>query len=113
MTSTKELEKSEKHQEPPVSVSDHTKSQKYFERAQKILPGGVNSPVRSCKAVKSTPVFFHHADGCTLADVDGNLYTDFVGSWGAMILGHRYPRVQEALEQALVHGTSFGAPSPA
>lgn len=113
MTSTKELEKSEKRHDSQGAILDHTKSQKYFERAQKVLPGGVNSPVRSCKSVKSTPVFFHNADGSTIVDVDGNPYTDFVGSWGAMILGHRYPRVQEALEQGLVHGTSFGAPAPA
>jgi glutamate-1-semialdehyde 2,1-aminomutase len=112
MTIIKEAEKSEtqaaKESEGTIS---HAKSDKLFERAQKVLPGGVNSPVRSCRAVGSNPVFFSKADGCSLIDVDGNHYIDFVGSWGALILGHRYPRVQEALEFGLVNGTSYGAPT--
>ncbi len=88
-----------------------TRSQRAFERASKVLPGGVNSPVRSCQAVDADPIFIDHADGAFMWDVDQNRYIDYVGSWGPMILGHRHPRVLEALEDALEHGTSFGAPS--
>jgi glutamate-1-semialdehyde 2,1-aminomutase len=87
------------------------KSEKLFERAQKVLPGGVNSPVRSCKAVGSTPVFIAKADGSAIWDADHNEYIDFCCSWGAHILGHKHPRVQEALEYALLDGTSYGAPT--
>lgn len=87
-----------------------TRSQKYFERAQKVLPGGVNSPVRSCKAVGSDPIFIERADGPYLYDVDGTRYIDYCGSWGPMILGHRHPRLLEAVEDVLQLGTSFGAP---
>jgi glutamate-1-semialdehyde 2,1-aminomutase len=81
-----------------------------MERAKHVIPGGVNSPARSCKAVDSDPVFIDHADGAYLYDVDGDSYVDYVGSWGPMILGHRHPRVHEAIEEALVKGTSYGAP---
>jgi glutamate-1-semialdehyde 2,1-aminomutase len=77
------------------------------------MPGGVNSPVRSLKAVDSDPVFIARADGAYLFDVDGDSYVDYVGSWGPMILGHRHPRVLEAIEDALQHGTSYGAPCAA
>lgn len=87
------------------------KSEKLFERAQKVLPGGVNSPVRSCKAVGATPVFIQKADGANIWDADNNQYIDYCCSWGAHILGHKYPRVQEALEFALMNGSSFGAPT--
>lgn len=87
------------------------KSEKLFERAEKVLPGGVNSPVRSCKAVGSKPVFIAKGDGSALWDVDGNQYIDYCGSWGAQILGHKHPRVQQALEFALLNGTSYGAPT--
>lgn len=97
--------------EERAEVTDHTKSQRYFERAQAVIPGGVNSPVRSCKAVGSTPVFMHRADGSSMWDVDGNQYIDYCGSWGAMVLGHKSPRVQEAIEFAAINGTSFGAPT--
>ena len=90
-----------------------TKSHQIFERAKLVTPGGVNSPVRSCAAVGSEPIFMEKADGQYLFDVDGNRYIDYVGSWGPMILGHRHPRVLEAIEDALQHGTSFGAPSRA
>ncbi|CAN5551436.1 glutamate-1-semialdehyde 2,1-aminomutase [soil metagenome] len=90
-----------------------TKSHQIFERAKKVIPGGVNSPVRSCKSVGSDPIFMDHADGSYLFDVDGNKYIDYVGSWGPMILGHRHPRVLEAIESTLKQGTSFGAPSRA
>ncbi len=90
-----------------------TKSQAIFERAKLVIPGGVNSPVRSCKSVGSDPIFMDHADGSYLFDVDGTKYIDYVGSWGPMILGHRHPRVLEAIESTLKQGTSFGAPSRA
>ncbi len=87
-----------------------TRSHAIFERAKAVIPGGVNSPVRSCKSVGSDPIFMDHADGAHLFDVDGNKYIDYVGSWGPMILGHRHPRVLEAIEMTLKQGTSFGAP---
>ncbi|OQY07658.1 MAG: glutamate-1-semialdehyde-2,1-aminomutase [Desulfobacteraceae bacterium 4572_123] len=87
------------------------KSRRLFESAVKIIPGGVNSPVRACRAVGADPVFIDHADGCMLFDADGNSYIDYVGSWGPMILGHRHPRVIEALAEILERGTSFGAPT--
>ena len=88
-----------------------SKSQQLFERAQQVIPGGVNSPVRACKAVNSTPLFISRADAAMIYDVDGNGYVDYVGSWGAMILGHQHPRVMEAVEEALRSSTSFGAPT--
>lgn len=87
-----------------------TRSQQIFERAKSVIPGGVNSPVRSCKSVGSDPIFMDRADGPHLYDIDGNRYIDYVGSWGPMILGHRHPRVLEAIELTLKQGTSFGAP---
>src|SRR3990167_5326185 len=88
-----------------------TKSRLAFERAQKSIPGGVNSPVRSCKAVNSTPVFIAQADGSHLWDIDGNEYIDYIGSWGPAILGHAHPNVSAVLTHAVTTGTSFGAPT--
>ncbi|MDJ0989179.1 MAG: glutamate-1-semialdehyde 2,1-aminomutase [Desulfobacterales bacterium] len=82
-----------------------------FERAQRLIPGGVNSPVRACKSVGTDPLFIDRADGCRIWDVDGREYIDYVGSWGPMILGHRHPEVIRAVEQVLARGTSFGAPT--
>ncbi len=82
-----------------------------FDRAQKLIPGGVNSPVRACKSVGCVPIFIDRADGCRLWDADGMEYIDYVGSWGPMILGHRHPEVIKAVNQVLVRGTSFGAPT--
>lgn len=90
---------------------DTRKSQQLFERAQQVIPGGVNSPVRACKAVNSHPIFIERADAAMLYDVDGNAYVDYVGSWGPMILGHQHPRVLEAVEDAVRSSTSFGAPT--
>lgn len=87
-----------------------SRSHRYFERAKAVIPGGVNSPVRACKSVGSDPVFIEQADGAWLYDVDGKRYIDFCGSWGPMILGHRHPRVLEAIEETLKYGVSFGAP---
>jgi glutamate-1-semialdehyde 2,1-aminomutase len=90
-----------------------SKSHRLFERAKAVIPGGVNSPVRSCKAVGSDPIFVDRADGAYLFDVDGNRLIDYVCSWGPMIFGHRHHRVLEAIEEGLMHGTSFGIPCPA
>lgn len=87
------------------------KSKQLYELAQDLIPGGVNSPVRACKSVGSSPVFIDRADGSLIFDVDGNQYIDYVGSWGPMILGHRHPFVVEAIESVLKRGTSFGAPT--
>ncbi len=80
-----------------------------FERAKKVLPGGVNSPVRAYRAVGLTPRFIAKADGAFIWDVDGNRYIDYVCSWGPMILGHNHPLIQEAVEKAVKDGLSFGA----
>lgn len=82
-----------------------------FKKAIKLIPGGVNSPVRACRSVGKDPIFISHAQGCQLYDADGNSYIDYVGSWGPMILGHRHPAVMAALTSALSNGTSYGAPS--
>lgn len=88
-------------------------SEKLMERAQRVLPGGVNSPVRAFKSVGGIPPFMVAAQGCTLEDSDGKRYIDFIGSWGPMILGHSHPSVVEALHKAVDRGTSFGTSSPA
>jgi len=83
-----------------------------FAQARKLIPGGVNSPVRACRSVGCDPLFVKKASGCMITDVDGNEFIDFVGSWGPMILGHAYPEVVEAIQRTAIDGTSFGAPSP-
>ena len=90
---------------------NHENSRKLFEQALNCIPGGVNSPVRACKSVGTDPLFIHHADGCEIFDADGNCFTDYVGSWGPMILGHRHPAVIQAISDVLSRGTSFGAPT--
>ncbi|MDG4475254.1 glutamate-1-semialdehyde 2,1-aminomutase [Thiovibrio frasassiensis] len=87
-------------------------SQSLFARAQQLIPGGVNSPVRACKSVGCDPLFVKKAAGSKIQDVDGNEFLDFVCSWGPMILGHNHPAVVEAIEKTLRDGTSFGAPCP-
>lgn len=82
-----------------------------FERAKKVLPGGVNSPVRAYRAVGLTPRFITKADGAYIWDVEGNRYIDYVCSWGPMILGHNHPLIREAVEKAVKDGLSFGAPT--
>ncbi len=84
-----------------------------FAKAQGLIPGGVNSPVRAFGSVAATPVFYDRAEGAYIFDVDGNKYIDFIGSWGPMILGHRPPAVMQAVEQQLAKGTSYGAPCEA
>lgn len=88
-------------------------SEQLFRRAQRHIPGGVNSPVRAFKGVGGTPLFFHRAEGACLYDEDDNRYIDYVGSWGPMILGHNNPKVREAVQQAVAEGLSFGAPTAA
>ncbi len=89
-----------------------TKSQQLFSRAQQLLPGGVDSPVRAFRAVGGQPLFIDRGQGAYLYDVDGNRFIDYVLSWGPLILGHAHPRIIAALADAASRGTSFGAPSP-
>jgi len=89
----------------------HTKSQKLFASANKYIPGGVNSPVRAFKNVGIEPFFVEKAKGSKVYDADGNVYIDYVLSWGPMILGHAHPAVIKALKAVLSKGTSFGAPT--
>ncbi|TWT79950.1 Glutamate-1-semialdehyde 2,1-aminomutase [Planctomycetes bacterium CA13] len=84
-----------------------------FARAQKLIPGGVNSPARAFGGVGGTPLFIDHARGPHLFDIDGHRYLDYIGSWGPMILGHAHPEVIEAIHQAAARGTSYGAPTEA
>mgnify|MGYP001327336799 CR=1 FL=1 len=86
-------------------------SSKLFQRAQKVMPGGVSSPVRAFRAVGGEPIFIDKAQGSRLFDVDGKEYIDFVGSWGPMILGHAHPEVLKLIHEAVDKGTSFGAPN--
>jgi glutamate-1-semialdehyde 2,1-aminomutase len=87
------------------------KSHAAFERAARVIPGGVNSPARAFGAVGGEPPFIARGEAQYLFDIDGNRYVDYVGSWGPHILGHRHPQVVAALEEALTRGTSFGAPT--
>ena len=87
-------------------------SEKLFEQAVKVIPGGVNSPVRAFAAVGGTPPFIDHAEGAYLVDVDGRRYIDYVGSWGPMICGHAHPEIIAAVTETVHKGLSFGAPSP-
>jgi glutamate-1-semialdehyde 2,1-aminomutase len=94
-------------------VSGTGRSEALFERAGRVIPGGVNSPVRAFGAVGGTPRFLARGQGAYLEDVDGNRYVDLVGSWGPLIAGHAHPRVVEAVQAATARGTSFGAPTEA
>ncbi len=85
------------------------RSQRLFEEAQRYLPGGVNSPVRAFKAVGGTPLFIVRGQGSRIFDADGNEFTDYVCSWGPLILGHSHPQVVDALKRAVERGTTFGA----
>ena len=89
----------------------HERSQQLFEASQRVIPGGVNSPVRAFRAVGGTPVFFREGKGAWLVDVDGNRYVDYVGSWGPAILGHAHPEVLAEIATAAARGLSFGAPT--
>jgi glutamate-1-semialdehyde 2,1-aminomutase len=87
------------------------KSERVFARAQRVIPGGVNSPVRAFRSVGGTPPFIARGQGARLYDLDGNEYIDYVGSWGPLLLGHRHPAIVDAVSRALESGTSFGAPT--
>lgn len=89
----------------------YSRSKALFARAQKHIPGGVNSPVRAFKGVEGNPVFFSRGEGAYVYDVDDNAYIDYIGAWGPLILGHCHPRVIAALKQQLELGLAFGAPT--
>ena len=90
---------------------NHSKSEQLFQRAQAVIPGGVNSPVRAFRSVGGNPIFIARGEGSHIFDTDSNEYIDYVGSWGPLLLGHRHPEVIRAVEDALEIGTSFGAPT--
>jgi glutamate-1-semialdehyde 2,1-aminomutase len=92
-----------------MAIMNHEKSLELFKRACGLFPGGVNSPVRAFKAVGGTPVFLARGEGACVWDADGNRYTDFLGSWGPLILGHSHPAVVAAIAKAAAAGTTFGA----
>lgn len=95
-----------------MSILNQKKSRELFRRAKRIIPGGVNSPVRAFKAVGGSPLFIQSAKGSKIYDVDGNEFIDYVLSWGPMIIGHAHPKVINALKKAAERGTSYGAPTP-
>jgi glutamate-1-semialdehyde 2,1-aminomutase len=86
-------------------------SQSAFERASRVIPGGVNSTVRAFKGVGGTPIFMKSASGCTITDIDDNTYIDYVMSWGPLILGHAHPEIIAAVRNAATHGMSYGTPT--
>jgi glutamate-1-semialdehyde 2,1-aminomutase len=91
-----------------TSLTD-TRSAELYRRAVNVLPGGVNSPVRAMRSIGRDPIFIERATGAEITDVDGNTYVDYVCSWGPLIHGHAHPAVVDAITEAAVHGTSFGA----
>jgi len=90
-----------------------TRSDDLFAKSRKLIPGGVNSPVRAMSAVHRNPLFIERAKGARIHDVDGHAYIDYIGSWGPMIVGHAHDEVIEAIQRAASYGTSFGAPTAA
>ncbi len=94
-----------------ISTENRPKSAEAFEVAKQLMPGGVNSPVRAFNAVGGAPVFFQKAKGAYVWDIDGNKYTDYVGTWGPAILGHAHPEVIARIKEIADDGTSFGAPT--
>jgi glutamate-1-semialdehyde 2,1-aminomutase len=99
--------------DPTTASTGRPRSAAAFERAQRVIPGGVNSPVRAFRSVGGSPVFVASASGCTIVDLDGNRYIDYVMSWGPLILGHAHPEVIAAVRDAATRGTSYGAPTEA
>lgn len=97
--------------ENEIEEAASTRSAALFEQAQRVIPGGVNSPVRAFRGVGGTPLFIRSANGPYLTDVDGKRYIDYIGSWGPMILGHAHPEVLSAIHSIIDRGTSFGAPT--
>src|ERR1700679_2731658 len=96
-----------------IEAPVRTRSQALQQRAERLFPGGVNSPVRAFRAVGGGAPFLESAAGAWLTDADGNRYIDYFGSWGPMILGHAFPPVVEAIERAARKGASFGASTAA
>ena len=92
-------------------MMQYQRSSALFNEAKKVIPGGVNSPVRAFKAVGGTPIFLTHAKGAYLYDEDGNRYIDYIASWGPMILGHAHPKVIDAIKSRADKGTSYGIPT--
>ncbi len=88
-----------------------SKSKIAFEEAKKVIPGGVNSPVRAFKSVGLTPVFVERGEGSKVFDIDGNVFVDYIGSWGPLIVGHAHPEVVRAIKETAEKGASFGAPT--
>ena len=97
--------------EQPNTNAPLSRNDSLFERAKKLIPGGVNSPVRAFKAVGGTPRFVQRAQGAYFWDADGKRYIDYIGSWGPMILGHGHPAVLDAVQKAMLEGFSYGAPT--
>ena len=89
----------------------NNRSKKLFEQAQKVIPGGVNSPVRAFKSVGGSPIFIKNANGAYLIDEDGNKYIDYISSWGPMIIGHAHPEIIKAINEQSKKGTSYGIPT--
>src|SRR5271155_4816484 len=96
---------------PEKIIRSRVNSESAFIKARQVMPGGVSSPVRAFKAVGGNPVFIKEAHGCTITDLDGNSYIDYVASYGPLIAGHANDRVVAGLAKAIGHGTSFGAPT--
>src|SRR5690349_3922285 len=94
-------------------MTDTRNSAALYERALRVLPGGVNSPVRAMRQIGREPIFIERGEGCELIDADGNRYVDWVGSWGPLILGHADPEVVAAVTEAAARGTSYGAATAA
>src|ERR1043165_2450181 len=97
----------------PTQRRPTANSESAFLKARQLMPGGVSSPVRAFKAVGGNPLFIKEAEGCRIKDVDGNVYIDYVASYGPLIAGHANERVVAALSKAIGRGTSFGAPTEA
>ncbi len=96
-----------------MKTSNDSSSRQLYERAQRVIPGGVNSPVRAFRAVGGDPRFVRSASGCRIEDADGQQYIDYVGSWGPLILGHAHPEVVESIRETAQRGASYGAPTEA
>src|SRR5579883_3380387 len=94
-----------------LDTSNTTRSEQLFVEAQRLMPGGVNSPVRAFRGVGGVPRFIAKASGATLTDVDGKTYIDYVASWGPMIFGHADEETLDAIREALPRGASYGAPT--
>jgi glutamate-1-semialdehyde 2,1-aminomutase len=106
-----ETERRHRSAGPDVPRRNLTRSSELYRRAVELLPGGVNSPVRAMRQISRDPIFVARGEGATIVDVDGNEYVDWVSSWGPLILGHAHPAVVDAVVEAAVQGTTFGAPT--